>query len=153
MLLDIAERSLATPSMTLSSNNNASSTGLLALSLATEEVGKKKVRSTNSSYEILSNVIWEEVATRLMAELGHIIFAAGRPSIFHQVSTLLFTNEMKFTNKQCLLFAELLSNNGIHISYRISFSKFSLSRPLTISSNLYNLHKTIPTSSLFPIEI
>lgn len=90
MLLDIAERSLATPSMTLSNNNNnnASSTGLLAMSLASEELGKTKIRSTNSSYEILSNVVWEEIATRLMAELGHVIFAAGRPSIFHQVSIL-----------------------------------------------------------------
>ncbi|ORY89153.1 oligomeric golgi complex component, COG2-domain-containing protein [Leucosporidium creatinivorum] len=35
-------------------------------------------------FELLSNVVWDEIANRLMSELGHVIFAAGRPSIFHQ---------------------------------------------------------------------
>jgi hypothetical protein len=38
-----------------------------------------------AGFNILANVIWEEVANRLIAELGHVIFAAGRPDVFHRV--------------------------------------------------------------------
>ena len=36
-------------------------------------------------YEILSNVVWAEIAQRLMGECGHLIFSAGRPETFHRV--------------------------------------------------------------------
>lgn len=65
VLLDIAERTLGRSTVL---------PGLL------EEKRKK------AGYEVLTNVVWEEVAMRLMAELGHVVFAAGRPSIFHRVS-------------------------------------------------------------------
>lgn len=37
-------------------------------------------------FEILTNVIVDEIATRLVSEVGTVVFAAGRPSVFHQVS-------------------------------------------------------------------
>jgi hypothetical protein len=66
VLLDVAERTLGSTAVV---------PGLL-------EEKRKKV-----GYEVLTNVVWEEVVMRLMAELGHVIFAAGRPSTFHRVST------------------------------------------------------------------
>lgn len=42
--------------------------------------------SNKSGYEVLSNVIWNEIVKRLMNECGHLIFAAGRPDSFHRVS-------------------------------------------------------------------
>lgn len=44
--------------------------------------------SGKAGYEILSNVVWSEIAKRLMNECGHLIFAAGRPDTFHRVSPL-----------------------------------------------------------------
>jgi hypothetical protein len=67
VLLDVAERTLG-------------STGPSVNLLAPAE------RKKTAGYEILTNVVWEEIVMRLMAELGHVIFAAGRPSIFHRVS-------------------------------------------------------------------
>lgn len=42
--------------------------------------------SSKAGYEMLSNVVWNEIAKRLMNECGHLIFAAGRPDSFHRVS-------------------------------------------------------------------
>lgn len=42
--------------------------------------------NNKTGYEILSNVVWNEIAKRLMNECGHLIFAAGRPDSFHRVS-------------------------------------------------------------------
>lgn len=70
VLLDIAERTLAAPPPT---------TLAVALAAAAEE--KKK----RAGYDILNDVVWDEIANRLMSELGHTIYAAGRPSVFHQV--------------------------------------------------------------------
>lgn len=42
--------------------------------------------TSKPGYEILSNVIWNEIAKRLMNECGHLIFSAGRPDAFHRVS-------------------------------------------------------------------
>lgn len=39
-----------------------------------------------AGYEMLSNVVWNEIAKRLMNECGHLIFSAGRPDSFHRVS-------------------------------------------------------------------
>lgn len=43
--------------------------------------------STKAGYEVLSNVLWNEIATRLMNELSHLIFSAGRPDTFHKVNS------------------------------------------------------------------
>ncbi|SCV71599.1 BQ2448_3187 [Microbotryum intermedium] len=42
-------------------------------------------------YDLLSNVIWDEVGNRMVSELGNVIFAAGRPSVFHQNYVLTST--------------------------------------------------------------
>ena len=40
---------------------------------------------TGAQYAVLANVIWTEVGEALMSQLGSVIFAAGRPVLFHQV--------------------------------------------------------------------
>lgn len=52
----------------------------IVLSAASAGAGAGK-----AGFEILANVFWNEVATRLMAECGHLIFSAGRPEAFHRV--------------------------------------------------------------------
>lgn len=36
-------------------------------------------------FEIMANVIWEEIARPTMDELGNVVFAAGRPDEFRKV--------------------------------------------------------------------
>ena len=67
-ILDICERKLA-------SNLNWASESAIIDPLCT--------------YNILVNVIWDEVTKRLDSELGHMIFAAGRPDTFHSVCLLI----------------------------------------------------------------
>lgn len=43
---------------------------------------------------MLVTVVWEELQTRLIAELGHVIFAAGRPESFHSVSAALWHDDI-----------------------------------------------------------
>lgn len=74
MILDVAERTLAVPTI-----GNGS---IAAVFLGGE---KKKVKLGGVGYEFLTSVVWDEIASRLMSELGHVIFAAGQPSIFHRV--------------------------------------------------------------------
>ncbi|KAL8293723.1 hypothetical protein RQP46_000424 [Phenoliferia psychrophenolica] len=77
MLLDIAERTLAVPPPT---------TLAVALAVAADDKQKKR-----AGYDILTDVLWDEIANRLMSELGQTIYAAGRPSVFHQNYTITST--------------------------------------------------------------
>jgi hypothetical protein len=36
-------------------------------------------------FELLANVVWAEIATRIERELGNVVFAAGRPDELHKV--------------------------------------------------------------------
>jgi hypothetical protein len=76
VLLDVGERSLAA---------NQMQNGTIALK--DERASSKPSNHTQSKqgYYILANVVWHEIATKLMNELGQVIFAAGRPSVFHEV--------------------------------------------------------------------
>lgn len=78
LVLDVAERTLAVQPPALLSNG----TKTIDVEDSQRRVG----------FELLSNVVWDEIANRLMSELGHVIFAAGRPSIFHQVCTAVTTS-------------------------------------------------------------
>ncbi|KAI5481066.1 component of oligomeric golgi complex 2 [Pseudohyphozyma bogoriensis] len=62
----------------------------------TEKMGTDE-KKKGGRYEILVGVIWEEVAGRLLSELGHVIFAAGRPAVFHQnyVLTTAFISRLE----------------------------------------------------------
>jgi hypothetical protein len=42
--------------------------------------------SENSRFEFLANVIWTEVAERIVAEIGSVVFAAGRVAELHKVT-------------------------------------------------------------------
>jgi hypothetical protein len=39
-----------------------------------------------NGFEIMANVIWEEIGRAIMDELGGIVFSAGRPNEFRKVS-------------------------------------------------------------------
>ena len=43
------------------------------------------VRPKDDGFEIMANVIWDEIARSIMEELGSTIFAAGQPDDFHAV--------------------------------------------------------------------
>lgn len=59
--------------------------------LTRHTITARPLDSSESSrkYYILSNVVWDEMGKRLGSELGTVIFAAGRPDIFHRVCTAL----------------------------------------------------------------
>ena len=86
LVLDVVERTLAVPVM-----GNGS---IAAVLLAGE---KKKVKLGGVGHELLANVIWDEIASRLMSELGHVIFAAGQPSVFHRVGPSLSSIVLSLT--------------------------------------------------------
>ncbi len=65
VVLDVAERTLAVPATTI-------------VGAGVKAEGRRK------GYEVLANVVFDELANRLISEMGHVIFAAGRPGVFHQ---------------------------------------------------------------------
>ena len=77
ILLDVGERNLA------ASQPAGPVNGSITMK---DEAAVKTVNRTNKQgYHILANVLWHEIASRLMSELGQTIFAAGRTSVFHEV--------------------------------------------------------------------
>lgn len=48
---------------------------------------ESNIEEARQQYAFLSKVIWDEMGKRLESELGAIIFAAGRPDVFHHVRT------------------------------------------------------------------
>jgi len=70
-VLDVAERTLAGPG---------------PAPVLAAAGGVAKTEDKRKSYSLLANVVFDELATRLINEMGHVIFAAGRPGVFHQVS-------------------------------------------------------------------
>lgn len=79
-VLDVADRQLA-------SNANQPTT----------RPDKSFIEDTSASipadrtFYVLSNVIWPEVTDRLTSELGHYIFASGRPDAFHAVRSFFLS--------------------------------------------------------------
>lgn len=71
LVLDVAERSLA-----------SSATALVVEKAGVGADGGE----ARIGYEMLTNVVWDAIGTRLMNELGSTIFAAGRTTVFHHVS-------------------------------------------------------------------
>ncbi|SGY62387.1 BQ5605_C007g04684 [Microbotryum silenes-dioicae] len=86
LILDVAERTIAAPTpMPLAGG------GLMIKTSSTDDGLNDRSTGRRFQYDILSNVIWEEVGNRLISELGNVIFAAGRPSVFHQNYVLTST--------------------------------------------------------------
>lgn len=48
--------------------------------------GQSDHRPYNEGFQIMSNVVWAEIGRAVMEELGSVVFAAGRPDDFRQVS-------------------------------------------------------------------
>lgn len=100
-ILEVAERR-----PTLGSNSEAASTGRPDSPASKEKqlpaAGQSMANSVvlgnagKAGFEILANVFWHEVATRLMAECGHLIFSAGRPEAFHRVRSFLSHSRLPF---------------------------------------------------------
>lgn len=56
------------------------------LTVPNSPAGRERARvSEKAGFEVLSNVVWNEIANRLTNELGHVIFSAGRTDTFHRV--------------------------------------------------------------------
>lgn len=87
-ILCIAERSLS-PGSTALTNGGMSSRQLAIENRRKREEGTEENGEEREveGFEILTKVIVDEIATRLVSELGTVVFAAGRPSVFHQVSS------------------------------------------------------------------
>ncbi|CEQ41823.1 SPOSA6832_03571, partial [Sporobolomyces salmonicolor] len=113
VVLDVAERTLA--------SSAASASSQLA-----EEVRKKgdDGAAKVEGFEILTNVILDEVATKLMGELGTVIFAAGRPLVFHQ-NYLLTTAFLSRLESLCPSVPHLNSLRS-HPSYTSLLKRFQL---------------------------
>lgn len=54
--------------------------------------GRRRV----AGFQVLSNVVVDEVAQAIMSELGGVVFAAGRPTVFHQVRKRSISNASSF---------------------------------------------------------
>lgn len=83
--------------------------------------GEQAARLSGSdvpTYNVLANVIVDELLNRLASDLGHVIFAAGRPDIFSHVSlALLIIKCIVMTNgnsasKELYNFRSVLKSSG-----------------------------------------
>jgi len=85
-ILSIAERSLSSP------RGDSHSVLAIANRRKREDPAREPEEDEEDreveGFQILTNVIVDEIASRLVGELGTVIFAAGRPSVFHQVGFL-----------------------------------------------------------------
>jgi len=86
IILSIAERSLSRPR-----GDSQSKLAITTRRKREDPIGEREEDEEDQQvegFQILTNVIVDEIASRLVGELGTVIFAAGRPSVFHQVRFL-----------------------------------------------------------------
>ncbi|KAF7376188.1 Conserved oligomeric Golgi complex subunit 2 [Mycena sanguinolenta] len=59
---------------------------------------KSNGEAADDGFEIMANVVWEEFGRAIMDELGHVVFAAGRPNEFrkHYETTQAFIRSLEF---------------------------------------------------------
>ncbi|GAA5898368.1 hypothetical protein JCM8208_006959 [Rhodotorula glutinis] len=79
VVLDVAERVLADVAVPSPSGSVGAGEG----AQGQEDEGHDDDERVHG-FEVLANVVVDEVATALMGELGSVVFAAGRPAVFHQ---------------------------------------------------------------------
>ncbi|GAA6061648.1 hypothetical protein JCM10212_002525 [Sporobolomyces blumeae] len=115
-LLYIAETQLARPSAT-------TSRPILEAKKRITGQGDEPERAIEG-FAILTNVIVDEIASRLVSELGTVIFAAGRPSLFHQ-NYLLTTSFLSRIESLCPTIAQLDSLRS-HPPYVALLKRFQL---------------------------
>lgn len=46
-------------------------------------------RGDGQRFDIMANVVWDELGRAIMADLGNIVFSAGRPDEFRKVASLV----------------------------------------------------------------
>ncbi|KAJ7251478.1 oligomeric golgi complex component, COG2-domain-containing protein [Mycena haematopus] len=70
----------------------------LVPSLAALPAEKSNGGADDDGFEIMANVVWEEFGRGIMDELGHVVFAAGRPNEFrkHYETTQAFIRSLEF---------------------------------------------------------
>ncbi|GAA5906257.1 uncharacterized protein JCM6883_005490 [Sporobolomyces salmoneus] len=122
-ILSIAERTLSE-----GAPRSANSGSLQKLAIEnrrkreeTEENGEER---EVEGFQILTNVIIDEIAARLVGELGTVIFAAGRPSVFHQ-NYLLTTAFLSRIESLCPTLSHLESLRA-HPPYQALLRRFQL---------------------------
>ncbi|KAJ7218018.1 COG complex component [Mycena pura] len=66
--------------------------------LGTALVEKPNIQTEEGGFEIMANVVWEELGRAIMDELGPIVFAAGRPNEFkkHYETTQAFIRSLEY---------------------------------------------------------
>ncbi|GAA6002288.1 COG2 family protein [Rhodotorula paludigena] len=122
VLLDVAERTLADVPV-----GGGKSGGAAASSKRGKEdsgAAPEEAREKVEGFEVLANVVVDEVATALVGELGSVVFAAGRPTVFHQ-NYLLTTAFIARLESICPTLARLHSLRA-HASYTSLLKRFQL---------------------------
>ncbi|BGP46800.1 hypothetical protein JCM10450v2_002648 [Rhodotorula kratochvilovae] len=109
VLLDVAERALAEVHVPG------------AATAAPEDQGDEP---NVHGFEVLANVVLDEVVTALTGELGSVIFAAGRPGVFHQ-NYLLTSAFLSRLESLCPTLPRLQSLRA-HSSYTSLLKRFQL---------------------------
>lgn len=137
IVLDVTERNLASKMLVVED-----------LSVEKDKEGKR------ARYEVLTRVVWDEIATRLMGELGSVIFAAGRPGVFHRVrffaSPYLLSRERVLTRLECL---ELPPPHDVRNPARISLSNPFPPQHIPHLSHHPNVSQTLPNPRVLPTPI
>lgn len=101
VLLDVAERVLVTqPERRRIDSDGA----------ASKDGEAEKVEG----FEILTNVLFDEIGTALMGELGGVIYAAGRPTVFHQVRAPVMMRIRSAADVSC---AELPPHDRLRLTH------------------------------------
>ncbi|BGP06652.1 hypothetical protein JCM10049v2_002476 [Rhodotorula toruloides] len=111
VLLDVAERVLVTqPERRRIDSDGA----------ASKDGEAEKVEG----FEILTNVLFDEIGTALMGELGGVIYAAGRPTVFHQnyLLTTAFVSRIESLSPTLARLTSLRS----HSTYTTLLKRFQL---------------------------
>ncbi|BGP23394.1 hypothetical protein JCM10295v2_002290 [Rhodotorula toruloides] len=111
VLLDVGERVLAIPH----ERRRIDAAGAASEANETEKV---------EGFEILTNVLFDEIGTALMGELGGVIYAAGRPTVFHQ-NYLLTTAFVSCIESLSPTLARLTSLRS-HSTYTTLLKRFQL---------------------------
>ncbi|GAA5969864.1 hypothetical protein JCM11641_008068 [Rhodosporidiobolus odoratus] len=116
VLLDVAERNIS-----VSPTPSAGEEKRKGSSAPSTEDGSGL---PSGGYELLSNVILDELVAALVGELGSVIFAAGRPTVFHQ-HYLLTVSFIARLETLCPTLAHLDSLRS-HPTYIALFKRFQL---------------------------
>ncbi|KAJ7070166.1 COG complex component [Mycena amicta] len=99
--------------ITLKSTSSARKEKLLGTALV-----KSDPETDEEGFQIMANVVWEELGRSIMDELGHVVFAAGRPNEFrkHYETTQAFIRSLEFLAPSAHA-VETMRAHHIHVAF------------------------------------